>query len=151
MFGITGKGNGTKMILHETGYLLTITSWENDGDHRTTKEVHYTDVTMLHGAVAFCELFTNSYRDTGFVGNVYDPNANELKVIQDIFCEFHLNNKEFLGEDSIDETLISDWCIDAAYDFGLTGTDFHTRMCDSIKVVYFPQDVQCDDVTADFV
>jgi hypothetical protein len=140
------------MIKYKAGYLLTVDSWENDGDNKATKQIHYTNKAELKSAVEFCKLFTKSHHDgTGFVGNFYDVNEHELESIQDIFYEFHLKNKEFLGEDSSDETLICDWCMDSGYDFGLTGGDFYTRKCDGIKVEYFKEDVHSEDVTKDFV
>ena len=89
------------MILHKAGYLLTISSWENDSDNKNTKQLHYTDKTKVQQAVEFCKLFTKSYRKRGgaFVGNMYDANQPERARLEDIFYNFHLSNKGFIDED----------------------------------------------------
>jgi hypothetical protein len=146
------------MILHKAGYLLTVSSWENDLSNKNTTQHHYTDKTKVQQAVEFCKLFTKSYRahdDSVFVGNVYDANQLQRARFEDIFYNFHLSNKGFIDEDPSETApppdLICDWCLDIAYDFGLTGTSFYTRMCSKIAVIYFKEDVHSEDVTSDFM
>mgnify|MGYP003665986908 CR=1 FL=1 len=144
------------MILHKAGYLLTVSSWENDLSNKNSKQLHYTDKTKVQQAVAFCKLFTKSHRerDGVFVGNLYNPNQVEHGRVERIFYNFHLSNNGFIDEDAAapaEPDLICDWCLDIAYEFGLTGSDFYTRMCDKIEVIYFKEDVHCEDVTSDFM
>jgi len=145
------------MILHKAGYLLTVSSWENDLSNKNSKQLHYTDKTKVQQAVEFCKLFTKSYRgnEYEFLGNLYDPNQVERDRVERIFYSFYLSNKGFIDEDPSETPpepdLICDWCLDIAYDFGLTGSDFYTRMCSDIKVIYSKEDIHCEDVTSDFM
>jgi hypothetical protein len=140
------------MIKYKAGYLLTIDSWENDADNSTTNEIHYADKAKLTAAIAFCTLFTKSHHeDTEFIGNFSWPRDGDILRIENIFYKFYLSNKCFFEEESDDPELIKDWCMDEACDFGLSGTDFYTRVCDDIKVEYFKEDVHAEDITRDFV
>lgn len=145
--------------LYSAGYLIRIDSWENDADHCKTKEVNVKTEEDTRAIVAFCNLFRseNDRRYPGGIGNIYEPRESDDEKLQKIFQDFvelHPNLLKLEDYDieaaKEDPTLIAEWCIEYAYDLGLSGGEFYTRVLDRITVLYFPEDVLCEDVTGNF-
>lgn len=132
-------------VLYKKGWLIRISSWENDGDNGRTEEVLVETEARAKQLVEFAQLFD------GEIGNLYDPEDDERQKVTDVFLEFNAKYPDYIdvGFDE-DPDAICDWFIDEAYDLGLSGGDYYTRYCDKIEVLYFPEDVLCEDVTERF-
>jgi hypothetical protein len=133
-----------KKLLYANGYLIRVTSWENDGDNEQTKEILIVTEQRAKQIVKFCWLFA------GDIGNAYDPDEKEIAKINSVLINFYHDNPDFFDETPEDTNYISDWMIEFAYDLGLSGGDYYTRACDTVEVLRFDQDVYCDDLSSEF-
>jgi hypothetical protein len=138
-------------VLYKKGYLIRVTSWENDADNYKTKEFLTQSEEQAKAIVGFAWLFKSKSRMAGGIGNIYDGGrAGEVEEAQEVMGEFFRKNPEMLSLNeeekkdlSENEDYIIDWLIDFAFDLGLSGEDYYTRVCEKVEVVYFPEDVVC--------
>lgn len=148
----------TTRTLYKAGYVIRVTSWENDADNYLTKEMHIAEKEKVDVLVEFVKLFTssNNYKNRG-IGNLcygeeheyYGPFSDFYEKYMPWFCE----DVDLEGAENEDEEreIIAEHMIAFAYDLGLTGSEYYaTRVLDKFEVVYFPQDVICEDVTEDY-
>lgn len=144
--------------LYKAGYLIRITSWENDGDNYNTKEIQVATDKEARAVTEFAWLFKSQNRrgDSG-IGNMYEPDDAErsqvLAAFQKIYEKhpgvFDLDLSTVEDEEEKADYIL-DYFIDYAYDLGLSCGEFYTRVCEKVEVLYFPQDVVCEDKTAEF-
>lgn len=138
-------------LIYKKGYLLRIASWENDLDHFNTVEINVADEARARTIAKFAQLFQ---RDD--VGNIYDPDEEEMEDIKNIFFDFYQNNLNLFPEtwDDIDATTDANAVLDAAMEFaselGLTGDEYWSRAASTVEIYYFENDVYCQDVSDDF-
>lgn len=139
-----------KTKLYAKGYLIRVTSGENDGDNYNTKEVHETNEQKAKAIVEFCKLFESRCGSTGSISNMYEPDDEEMETVKKVFDDFHVKHPNFF--DDVPEKLeyYHDWFIDFASALGLSGSEYYTRVCESVEVLYFDQDVYAEDMTAEF-
>ncbi len=150
--------------LYKAGYLIKVTSWENDADNYNTKEMQVETEDDAKALVKFCWLFTskNNRTDRG-IGNFYEPGLSQISEINSAFYDFHQEHPGFKGTffdeplnlDGIEDEdeqidALRDYYIDIAYDLGLSCGEYYTRVCDKVEVLYFSQDVLCEDLTSEF-
>jgi len=116
------------VTLVKAGYLVKITSWENDGDNYKTVELDGLSEEGMKAYVAFAKLFTKSSdRSDYHIGNIYRSEVWEEDKIKRL-----LKN---LPQSCIDYFDFEEWdWWDRAFDIGLTGGEFYTRVCDRIQV-----------------
>lgn len=142
-----------KSILYKAGYVVKVTSWENDGDNYATKEINVTTRKDVEHIVKLVKLFTSSSNNSNGLGNIYDPNESEVEKIHAAFMKLHDEYPEFINttpEDTEDD--IGDYYFDLLYGIGLGGSgEFYTRVLSKVQVLYFPEDVLCEDATDEFV
>ena len=136
-----------RKLLYPKGYTIVVTSWENDGDNYNTKQMHLgDDIQYAEQMLEFCRLFKSANRpgDEG-IGNIYDPNEHELKEIGRVFVEFYGKYSNFLEETDMicPADMVQDFFIDLAYNLGLSGGEFYTRVCEKVEVLYFQDEVYC--------
>jgi len=121
----------------EKGYRLEVESWENDGDNYRTifKTVNtLEEVRRLH---TICNTLFKSRNKNG-VGNSMDGRGDY--IILEFFKE---NPSLFIG---ISEEDIIDYVSELGYDL-MGGSEYYDfRVCDSCKVVYFPEDVYAEEI-----
>lgn len=152
----------------KAGYRLTVTSWKNDGDNYMTKMLEGLTKEDVEFHVKFLKLFKS---DSGGFGNLYAPSkmkrfhlaeaiatlvkANDVSntnfaEVGDYLQDIDLEDEEYFEENVVDE-LLGDYIYDRLWDVGLSnGDDFYTRVMSSYKVEFVPQDIQIQDVTAEF-
>jgi hypothetical protein len=134
----------TDKVLYKKGYLIRVTSWENDADNYNTKEVQCDTEEESKEIIAFCRLFRSSSRNDGGIGNIYDcGRAGEITRASNVLWEFYQNNRVTFTEECKDADEAAEYMMEVAYEFGLSGGDYYTRVCDRIEVLYFDNDVNC--------
>lgn len=82
-------------------------------------------------------------------GWLYEPSDGEIEMYKAAI--------QVLIDQFPTELLPEEWCdtpdgvIEYAYDLGLTGGEFYTRVFDSIKVEKVPVEITLEDVTEEFM
>ena len=143
----------TKATIIPAGYRITIDSWENDGDNSRTGIVEELSEQDVKFTIDFALLFTENTVNVG-IGNLYDPSDSEQKMVAEAIREVvakHSPLSENLSEyfTDVDSDVYS--MLGYAYQLGLSGGDFCTRVLESIKVEYIPEPIVIQDVTVKFV
>jgi hypothetical protein len=145
------------------GYRVTIESWENDADNYKTKVVEGLNESSVKFIIDFVKLFysKNNYHGPKGFGNIYDPSEKECKAFEEAYnnvVNSHIEKdteekiRQYFWDDEVDG-FYEDHCegvMDFAYDLGLRGGDFYTRVLDSYKVEYVPVEIILQDVTEEF-
>ena len=138
--------------LYTAGYLIRVTSWENDADNYNTKELLVDTEQEARDVVAFCNLFGSSSRNEDDIGNLCD---GEYEPARPVFRKFYFNHPGFVNltltdyEDEEEETdAICDAMMEVAYELGLTGSEyFYPRVCEKVSVYHIPADVVVEELT----
>lgn len=133
----------TNTLIKKAGYEITISSWENDGDMRAEKTLHYSSKEDAKFIVAFCRLLKGKW------GNIYDPSQTWLQqyseAVQEVLEKYpdssFYKQLSFESRESFD-----DFIYDLMYDLGLKGMEDnqHTRHVESIDVIWYKTDVYAD-------
>jgi hypothetical protein len=140
------------MLSKAKGYHIVVTTWENDGDNYATESVHFADRTEAENAVKIIRMFTsrNNSKNPG-IGNLQERDTSK------IFEAFHKLIEENPGIipvsiDDIEEDNISPYdLLEFVPDVGIGSSEYYlTRVVDKIVVEYYPEDVHCEDLTAEF-
>lgn len=143
--------------LYTTGYLIRVTSWENDADNYNTKEIEVSTEQEARTVAALCDLLRSRYRvswDT--YSNMYEPNdtdsakfATAVAQIPGIkeFVQSVFPDIEELQEDPECGFGYMDAVMDILYDLGLAGGEFYTRVCETVEIYYIPADVLVQEVS----
>lgn len=160
----------------KAGYMITVDSWENDGDNGRELSVDGLTRTQVEYYKDLLYLVSNSYHDTStlgitFYGNMTDDGYDEIELGEndpeptghnDIVEGTHrgfrravrrINNKyRNLIKDIPEEDLRSfEYGFDIIQNFTGYGSDwYYTRVIESIKVHYNPEEIILVDVTRDF-
>lgn len=148
-----------KQTIIPAGYRLTITSWENDADHYKTKVLEGVTKEEAAFLVEFCQLYSSQNEPYSYgIGNMYEPSDEEVEQVRSSQFEVVSRHIETIKhsarfrEQFIDENEQTyEEGFDIAYDLGLSGGAFFTRVCASVKVEYVPHDIIIEDVTEQFV
>jgi len=146
-----------KTTLYTAGYLIRVTSWENDGDNYNTKELQVDTEQEARTVSALCDLLRSRYRvDHPTFGNMYEPSDTDIQefasavaaipgikeFVQTVFPNIEENQKDpECGFGYMD-------CImDILYDLGLSGSEYYyTRVCDTVSIFHIPADVVVEEV-----
>ena len=140
-----------KTTLYSKGYLIRVTSWENDGDNYNTKELLVDTEQEASTVSALCNLLRSSF------GNMYEPGDNDRQEFA-VAVAAVPGIKEFvksvfpdIEEDQEDPECgfgYMDAVMDILYDLGLTGSEhFYTRVCETVSVYRIPADVVVEELT----
>lgn len=151
-----------KETIIPAGYRLTVDSWENDADNGKTEILSGLSKEQVQFFTDLCKLHSKSSWELGYYGNMYEPSEDEVenhvKVMQDVVSKYPSLQKDmeqlFLKEETYEgenQDTIREFFFDYLYDLGLTGTDYHTRVCERYTVEYVPMDIIIPDVTEEFV
>lgn len=140
----------TKQTVIPAGYRLTVTSWENDADNYNTEVKEGLSLGACRLYVDLCKLMGD---DDAGVANMYDPDEGELAKLEQELVKVARRHPEETPslEDGFTESDIADTMTDILYDLGLTGSDFHTRVCSDWKVEHILTDIILTNVTEEFV
>jgi hypothetical protein len=149
----------TKTIVQPAGYAITVTSWENDGDHYNTKTLTVSSREEAQVLYALATLLRSQRHGQHCFGNMYEPNEYHLQQFSNAVAAIP-GMKEFLHNicpelESQDPEYGADYMdvvMDVLYDLGLCGGEnFFTRVCEKVDVHYYAEPVYADDVTAEFM
>lgn len=143
------------------GYRITVVSWENDADnYRTEVKEGHTEAQ----ARFVCEVLnhmgsqSNGGREQNQFGNMYEPDDDEMEE----FAQYMMRIVESHGDAAVamvglddedrqlDEDDLPYAFTEFLYDY-MGGGEFFTRVVESIKVEWIPEDILIEDVTEDFV
>jgi len=131
--------------------LIKVRSWENDADNYKNEEILVQDEERAKAIVKFCWLFKSKSRGTGGIGNIYDSGRpGEIEAAQEVLKEFLESHPNFFDEVPEKEEYLLDWIHEFAYDLGLAGGDYFTRVCEDVNIIYFPEEVYCEDLTKEW-
>jgi len=135
-------------VLYKKGYLIRVNSWENDGDNPRTEEVNVVNEAEAKQLVEFAWLFKSRNSGKGTIGNIYDGGSSE---VEPVLVKFYDKYPDFLGDEKPEDMEhMIDWMIERASELGLSGSEFYTRVCDGVEVLYFEQDVVCKDLSQEW-
>ena len=137
--------------LYHAGYLIRVTSWENDGDNYNTREIQVTTEQEARDIVDFCNMFGSSSNNKYDIGNLCDGEGDTARPAFHAFYESHPNFVNLTLTDYKDEEeeadAICDAMMEVAYELGLSGSEyFYTRVCESVQVYRIPADVLVEQV-----
>jgi LPS sulfotransferase NodH len=140
----------TNKLLYKKGYLIRVTSWENDADNYKTAEMHLPTEEGMKQAVEFAKLFEESFHGGG-IGNIHgDYHSEEIAGALETLQKFYEKYPNFFDETPENPEYVTDWLMEVAHDLGLSGGEWFTRVCDKIEVYRFDQDVYCEDLSREF-
>jgi hypothetical protein len=125
------------------GYRLTIDSWENDADNRVKKVLEGLTREDAAFYVDICRLLSytnpkNNNRDTR-VNNLYEPADEEIARATKVLAKIDKKHGKEAGTAE-----------DVLGDLRLAGENYLTRVCESWKVEYLPEEILMQDVTKEF-
>jgi hypothetical protein len=147
------------MTIIKKGFRVTVETWENDADNYNSGSVEGLSRQEAAFLVDFVKLFRskNNHHSRG-IGNMYDPNDSEIeKAFERVkeVVEKHRNTvedseeiKQYFFDDEGD--VCEDGWVEYADELTLSGGEFYTRVMDSYKVEFIPEDIVLDDVTREF-
>jgi hypothetical protein len=123
----------------KAGYLLQITTWENDGDNYSTKSFSGLDYNECVFMAKVCELFASRYSNLKGFGNSDRRDSQVFNAYRELLSDFKKNYGELpLDFDEEEDDYISD----ILYDIVGTWCDGdYWRVVENYKVYYFNQDV----------
>lgn len=148
----------TKQTIIPAGYRITVVSWENDGDNYNTKVSEGWTKEEVAFLVPFIKVVT------AHLGNEYDPDDEQKDEVADIVealveknPAIHLSERlkdyfRLATEEEKEDEYYSrlDGSSELLYDF-VGGSEYYwTRVCESIKVEYIPNEIILQDVTEEF-
>lgn len=140
-------------ILYPAGYLITVESWENDADNYNTETYHTRSEAHARAVVKFANVFKSQNNSKHGIGNMYEPDDEELDRADRTLREFYKENpaiSEVSGWDPIDDENVVSWLIDFAAELGLSCGEYYTRVCSRVDAIRFPMDVYAEDLTEEF-
>ncbi len=128
----------------QQGFLLKVVSWENDGDHRSTKMIHYLDKDNAKADQAFCNTLLSSKNTDGKgIGNTHehDSNTNIATKIRQFLSDTDYPYFDDEPDDWVEDDDLVDHFMDVAYDL-CGGSDFYKfRVVESVELFEVPEDV----------
>lgn len=119
------------------GYIVSITTWENDGDNYNTVIKHYNTKEEIDAIVKLAELFDRSSE----ISNMYDPNEDEEQSYNDAINLFVSEHPSIGTPDAVRDLM---------YDLGLCSNEFFTRVTEKIEVIHIKEDVIAEDISKSY-
>jgi hypothetical protein len=139
-----------RTVLYKAGYVIKVTSWENDGDNYATAEINVETRKDAEHIVKLVKLFTSISSTPKGIGNIYEPSESDAEKVHVAFMNLHNEYPEFIHTIPENEEYICDSYHDLIYDLGLSSSEYYTRVLSKVQVLYFPEDVICEEVTDEF-
>jgi hypothetical protein len=132
------------MSIIKSGYRITVTSWENDGDNYATESKD----GLTHDRVRYhCDLLQlisgSNCNDKTVFGNMYEPDDDEIELFREAVDKV-IATHEIAGDDSFDSAL------DIINEYTGSG-DQYTRVAEEIVVEFIPTRIDIEDVTKEFI
>lgn len=142
------------MTVIKAGYRITVTSWENDGGNYKTITKDGFDEGETKLIVDLMKLLDSENRNPECFGNMYDPSDAELEkfeeALQKLFNKHNIDYMDDTDHEYADESPATDYAMEVYIDKFTGCGEFFTRVVESIKVEYIPQDIHIEDVSDKF-
>lgn len=134
------------------GYKVSVTTWENDADNYRTESISGLNDIQAQFVIDLCKLHRsrNDHRYAGpNYGNMYEPSSKEVEKYEGALSRLIARYEPSqLLEGWDDPEAIRE---DLAYELGLTGGDFFTRVFEEANVLWIPEDIVLEGVTEKFM
>ena len=157
-----------RMNIIPAGYVMKITTWENDADNYRTETLYGLSKTLTAFIVALCKLHRLRHNSGGaYFGNMYEPSDSEIEAYKNAINGLITGQMPLLTEDDksfmfgdVDDMVGTgydaeitqfDYLTEFLYDIGICGSEFYTRVFHSCSIEYNPTEIQWEDVTSDFM
>lgn len=136
------------MKLYRAGYILRVSSFENDGDAGNTEEIQVDTLEQVNAIIALTDIF-------GDHGNIYDDRI-ESKEFYGYLAEFwKVHGPQILeikpdwdAPNPDDVTEIGEFMMEFSSELGLT-SEYFARQCDGLKIYRLDQDVEVTELSED--
>lgn len=157
----------SQQLLYPAGYIISISTWENDGDNSRTDTVSGLTERQVEILVGVCRIFAsrNDYqKGSNNIGNMYDPSEDEInkagKILLDTLTSLGVKGEKERQTDEEHEEYEDDWNYAESlfyneikhefYDLGLTKGEFFTRVVETITVSFVEKPIFVENVNAKF-
>ena len=138
------------VIAVHAGYTLTVTSWENDGDHYNTITKVFSDKQQALETQRFLRTMckSGSYRDYTKIGNSTDTTWQHYAAIRAYFIENpYLVNEGYIHSISDDDDTLHDDIINELAGTYLGFSEYYDcRVYESSTLTYSAEDIYVDVV-----
>lgn len=146
-----GQADYTSGKTIQAGYMVTVETWENDGDHYKTKELQGLGKEDVALVLEVCNYFRTN-------GGDIKPWEEINKAVREIFEKHQCVTTGLLGNllmDVNDEDDFHDHLYEIigspVEDYGCYGDgQNYYRNVDTVKVFHTPEDIFLEDVTKEF-
>ena len=141
------------------GYLLKITTWENDADNYNSATLDGLTPAQVEFYVAVAKMHYSGSSQKGCFGNMYEPSEEEEEEYTNamrVLYKKHIDVvAELWGEDFGPEWIVHpdflDMVMSVNCDLTLSSSEGRmTRVTDSIEISYTPVDIDLEDCTAKY-
>lgn len=136
------------------GYRLSITSWENDGDHRQTKVLASLTAARVRFIIELCKLFRSHHQSKDCFGNLYDPTTHEIHQAHGAIARVFQKHRSALTDDELELLESQDGsegCVDYVSEFiGQGEGDVTFRVFEKAVVESVPAATVIENVSAEF-
>lgn len=124
----------------KTGYLIQITTWENDADNYSTKSYDGLTYNKCLFMAELCKLFASRYSGLKGFGNSETSNSKVYEAYRQLLVNFEKEHGQVpVSFDEIEDDYISD----ALYDIiGMWGEGEYWRVVESYKVYHVKQPIE---------
>jgi hypothetical protein len=122
------------------GYIITISTWENDGDNRRDDILHTNSKYSAEAIAGICKEYSNRPN----IGNLYDPDTDELYWYNEFIKDMAEKYQEEISFSNFSDLRENNMpvCEDLLYDIGLSrSSDFFTRRLEQYTVEHVSEDV----------
>jgi len=129
------------------GYRIECTTWENDADVYRTNYAEGLTKEEAKLTVDLLLLLDDEH------GNMYEPSETELDNFADAIKKVlakHADHADLGDLDLDNNDEVTDFFHEYTYDLTGSSEHYYTRVLDSFKVNYIPQQIEMLDVTGEF-
>ena len=142
------------------GYLLKITTWENDADNYNSATLDGLTEKQVEFYVAVAKMHYSINRHQGCFGNMYEPSEEEEEEYTNAMRVLYKKHIDVVAElwgetfepSFIDDPDFLDVVMSVNHDLTLSGSEGRmTRVTDKIEISYNPFHFELQDCTAKFV
>lgn len=130
------------------GYILTVISWENDGDNYNTVQLEGLSKAEARFKFDLADLCTGEF------SNTYYEYRDDNKAFEEACVAVLKKHREFVEKaigESIEELKYPmDFMSELLGDLGLVSEHFFPRVAEKITVEYIPAAIEIEDVTEVF-
>lgn len=135
----------------KAGYRLTVTSWENDADNYRTITKDGLEESEVRFIIILLSLIKSSHHDGG-CGNLFEPDKKDLEKLTEAILDLGVVVVAKLTEGflSKEQDELPYQYHEIVNEYTGWSANYFTRVVESIKVEYVPQEIIITNVSAQF-